>query len=703
MFAEIFQPASIAVVGASRNRQAVGRRILDALVSGPFQGAVYAVNPSAAHVGAVPCHESLGAIGRAIDLVVVAIPADAVEKVVSEAADVGARNVIVVSAGFAESGDEGARLQQALVDLAHSRDIRVVGPNCLGVLTTDPDVNMNASFAPELPPPGNVGLCSQSGALGIATIDLAGRLGLGLSTFVSLGNQADVSVVDVLDYWGEDDRTAVGLMYLESITDPQRFRETATQVTRRTPLVIVKSGTSDAGSRAASSHTAALAGSDRAVDALLEQSGVMRAASLDDMFGIGRILANQPAPSGRRTAIVTNSGGPAVLCVDALHRAGFRVDELDEAAQQRIAEHLPDAASVLNPIDMLADADAEAYARVVEEVLSLDDVDVLVVIYTPIGLESPTAVRDSVHDAVARARSGGAEGPVLMSIVGGGATADSSRGDAQGETIPTFDFPEDLARMLGPIGDRVDWLDGDRGTVAEFADQDLDEVRAVIDASIEDRGDGWLSVDDARAVLAAAGVRLNAGRVVTSASDACEVATEIGFPVAVSIASTDIVHKTDEGGVHLDLETVDDVEWAFDAITDLAEREGVDLDGALVAGMEGGVELFVGVQRDPVFGPLVGFGLGGVMIEVLEDVVFRLAPMTNREAVEQVRSIRGRRLLEGYRGSSAVDIDAVVETVQRISALVDAVPEIDELDINPLFARADAVVATDVRISVSRK
>ena len=342
----LFSPGSIAVAGASRDRRAVGRRILDALVEGPFEGPVYAINPAATHVGSVPAHPSLSAIGKPVDLVVVAVPAKLVHEVVAEAADVGAGHVVVVSAGFAESGDEGRAAQDELAALVAERGMRMVGPNCLGVLATDPEVNMNASFAPEMPPVGNFGLASQSGALGIAIIELARRLGLGLSNFVSLGNQADITVSDLIEFWGTDPATGAGLLYLESFTDPARFRQVATETSRQLPLVMVKSGTTSAGSRAASSHTAALAGSDTAVEALLEQSGVIRAASLEHMFGIARILCSQPRPKGRRAAVVTNSGGPGVLCVDALLRANYSVEPLSDEASAELARQLPAAASV---------------------------------------------------------------------------------------------------------------------------------------------------------------------------------------------------------------------------------------------------------------------------------------------------------------------------------------------------------------------
>jgi len=699
----LFSPGSIAVAGASRDRRAVGRRILDALVEGPFEGPVYAINPAATHVGSVPAHPSLSAIGKPVDLVVVAVPAKLVHEVVAEAADVGAGHVVVVSAGFAESGDEGRAAQDELAALVAERGMRMVGPNCLGVLATDPEVNMNASFAPEMPPVGNFGLASQSGALGIAIIELARRLGLGLSNFVSLGNQADITVSDLIEFWGTDPATGAGLLYLESFTDPARFRQVATETSRQLPLVMVKSGTTSAGSRAASSHTAALAGSDTAVEALLEQSGVIRAASLEHMFGIARILCSQPRPKGRRAAVVTNSGGPGVLCVDALLRANYSVEPLSDEASAELARQLPAAASVGNPIDMLAAAGAAAYRDVTEAVLSLDEVDVLIVIYTPIGLEDDEAVAQAISDGVAAARAKGADGVVLASVVGGEGrhSEPQANGEAGGrEVIPTFAFPEDLAPLLGPIGDYCDWLARDLGRVGEPKGCDTEEALRIVTEALSQRGEGWLTVAEARAVLDAVGINLNAGRVVVSAAEARAAADEIGYPVAVTVASTGIVHKSDVGGVHLNLATADEVAKAYQAVSSLTEGTDARLDGALVGAMEDGIELFLGVDRDASFGPLIGFGLGGTSVEVLDDVAFRLAPLTDRDAHDQVRSIRGWKLLAGHRGAPPVDAEAIEDLLARISALVVAVDGIAELDINPFFARPDGVVATDVRILI---
>lgn len=699
--ATVLHPRSIAVVGASRDQRNVGRRILDGLLAGPFDGPVYAVNPSTDHVGAVPSHPSLTAIDRPVELVVVAIPAEHVLDVVEEAAAIGAGAVVVVSAGFAESGDEGEKRQRALSDSASEHGLRVVGPNCLGVANAHPDVRMNASFAPTLPRSGPVGLCSQSGALGIAVLDLADRIGLGLSSFVSIGNQADVSFADVVEHWGGDDQTRVGLLYVESFGEIERFRRVAAEVGPTMPLIAVKAGATAAGSRAAGSHTAALAGSDDAVEALCRQSGIIRAASLDDMFGIARICASQPLPLGTNATVVTNSGGPGVLCVDALRGAGFEVPELEATAQRALTERLPAAASVANPIDMLAGADSTTYAKVVTAVLDDTSTDVLVVIYTPVGLASDTEVRDAIEGAVAEARTRGCETTVLMSIVG---TATTDRPHPDGETIPDFEFPEQLARLLGPVREYVSWHHASPGIThdAEQLGIDVSAVRSVIEQALDDRGPGWLTVSEARQTLTAAGVNLSVGRVVGERDAARRAAEEIGLPVAMSIASTDVVHKSDADGVRLGVDDLADVTAMFDEIVAAAQQRGDHVDGVLIAAMEHGVELLIGVERDPLYGPMVAFGLGGTDVEVLDDVAVRLAPLTDRDVEDQLRSIRGWELLDGHRGREPVDQRALGDALARVAALADAIAEISEIDINPLFARPDGVAAADVRIAVTR-
>ncbi len=682
----LFHPRSVAVVGASRDPDAVGHRILAALVANRFAGPVYPVNPEADHVASIRAYPSVAAIGEPVELAVIAVPAPAVVGVIDDCAEAGVRGAVVISAGFAESGEEGRRRQDALRARIEHHGMRMVGPNCLGLLDTDPAVRLDASFAPAMPPPGTVALCSQSGALGIAIIDRARRIGLGLSAFVSIGNKADVSSNDLLEYWERDPGVEVVLLYLESFGDPRRFARVARRVSRGTPVVAVKSGRSEAGGRAASSHTAALTTSDSTVSALLRQAGVIRAESIEEMFDVARLLTAQPLPPGGRVAVVTNAGGPGILCVDALQAAGLRVEPLDDRTQQRLRGLLPDEASTANPIDMVASAGADHYRRVIEAVLCADGVDALVAIHTPVGLARTEEVGRAVAEAARASRDGGGDGkPVLATVVGGEEIRYAF--EAGGETIPVFSFPEEVGRVLGRVEAYARWRREDPGTFP--APGGTSGARAICRAALDERGPGWLSAAEARGALAAAGLDVGPGEVAHDEDRAAAVADEIGYPVAVKLASLEIVHKTELGGVVLGVEDEDGVRVAFRRIRDRLQREDRPdaMEGVLVQPMVGdATEVMLGVQQDPLFGPVMAFGLGGVHVEILRDVAFRTTPLSDRDAREMIREIRGFRLLEGYRGHPAADLDALERALLRLAQLVDDVREIHELDLNPVFA-----------------
>ncbi|MEM8934271.1 MAG: acetate--CoA ligase family protein, partial [Acidobacteriota bacterium] len=603
-------------------------------------------------------------------------------------------------------GGEGHEAQARLVERVREAGLRMVGPNCLGLVHTDPTVRLNASFAPAMPDPGPVALGSQSGALGVAIIALARSLGLGLSSFVSMGNKADVSGNDLLEYWEEDPSTEVILFYLESFGNPRRFATLARRVGRRKPIVVVKSGRSQAGQRAAGSHTAALTAADTGADALFRQTGILRADTLADMFDIARALVAQPLPPGRRVAIVTNAGGPGILCADALEAAGLTVAPLEAETRSVLRGFLPAAASASNPVDMIATADPETYRRAVGTVLRAPEVDVLVVIYTPTGMHSVEAISKAVAEAVADARAAGiTERPVFASIVGD--DAPTYRVDCVGgEVLPVYPFPETIGRTLGTIAGHADWRRADPGRFPEFPDQDLDAARAICRRALDERGEGWLAVDDAFAVLRAGGLQVAAGELATTADEAAEIAERLGYPVAVKLASTTLVHKTEHGGVVLDLDDGAAVREAFAAIAERLAREGraEAMDGVLVQPMlDGPCEVMIGVDLDPVFGPILAFGLGGIHVEILRDACFRVAPLSDRDAREMIRGIRGFRLLEGYRGHPPADVEALENALLRLSRLVEAVPEIAGLDLNPLFALppGDGYRIVDARLRVA--
>ena len=698
----LFRPRGVAVVGASRDPGSIGYRILEALVMNRFQGPVYPVNPRAEVVGSIPAYRSVLDVPGPVDLAVVAVPRDAVLDVVDQCGAKGVRALVVVTAGFAETGPEGRALQERLVAKVRGYGMRMVGPNCLGLINTAPDVRMNASFSPVFPPHGRVAMSSQSGALGLAILEYARDLGLGLSSFVSVGNKADVSGNDLIQYWEDDEDTDLILLYLESFGNPRRFARLARRVGRKKPILAVKAGRTAAGTRAAGSHTAALAASDVAVEALFRQAGVIRADTLEDMFDIAALLANQPLPAGPRVAIVTNAGGPGILATDALASAGLEVPEPSPATREALRRFLPPAASVANPIDMVASATAEQYRETLRVVLRDPGFDAVLVIFIPVGLADVDAVAAAVREAVAEARRAGHRKPVVACFM-------SARGLRQplavgDERIPSYRFPESAARALAKAYEYARWRQRPLGRIPAHPDLDVDRARDLCRAALG-RGGGWLSAQEVDGLLEAFGLPRVPSRFVRDEEAAVAAAADLGYPVAVKMASRTLVHKTEWDGVQLHLADAAAVRAACRGIVRRLEAAGrrEELDGFVVQPMvPAGTELVVGVTQDPLFGPLVAFGLGGIHVEVLKDVVFRITPLTDVDAAEMIRSIRGYRLLEGYRGHPPADLEAIQDVLLRVSRLVEEVPEIAELDINPLMAyepgRGCLIVDARVRV-----
>jgi acyl-CoA synthetase (NDP forming) len=598
---------------------------------------------------------------------------------------------VVITAGFAEADAEGRVLQQRILERVRGYGMRMVGPNCMGLLNSDPAVRLNASFSPVFPSPGRLAMSSQSGALGLAILALAEQRHLGLSTFVSVGNKADVSSNDLLQYWEADNNTDVILLYLESFGNPRRFARIARRVSRAKPIIAVKSGRTKAGRRAAGSHTAALASNDVAVDALFRQTGVIRAETLDEMFDIAATLGSQPLLRGRRIGIVTNAGGPAILCTDACEAGGLLVSEPSDNLKSTLRQFLPATASVSNPIDMIASARAEAYRRTIAAMLQSNEFDALVVLYIAVDASESSAIGTAIRDAVE-----GAQQPVLACMMAGGEYLDS---------IPTYAFPESVAKVLSKVATYSDWLKQPIGVVPAFDDADDTRAHDIVHAALNTRGEGWLTVEETRSILDAFRIPQAAGGVARTADDAAQVAERVGFPVAVKLASHTIVHKTEVDAVRLNLKTAADVRTAFNDIAEsLRQRDQLSaMDGVFVQSMIlDAVELMIGITDDPLFGPLIGFGLGGIHVEVLGDVQFRVTPLTTTDVHEMVRAIRGYRLLEGYRGHPPADVAAIEDVLLRISYMVERLPEISEMDLNPIFALApgEGCRVVDARIRV---
>ena len=683
-----FRPRSVTVVGASRKPNSIGTRILNAIVAGGFKGPVYPVNPKADSIGSLRAYADVKSLPESPDLAVIVVPPEAVTGVIDECAARQVRAVIVITAGFAEIGGEGRARQQQLLEKIRGYGMRMVGPNCLGLINTDPGVSLNASFAPEFPPPGEIAFCSQSGALGLVMIALARERGLGLSNFVSVGNKADISGNDLLQYWEEDGRTRVILLYLESFGNPRRFSRIARRVGRAKPIVAVKAGRTGAGRRAAGSHTAALAADDVAVDALFRQTGVIRADTLDEMFDLAAALGRQPLPPGRRVAILTNAGGLGILCADACEANGLMVQELGEKTRRRLQEFLPPAASVTNPVDMIASAGANDFRRATEVLLDAAEVDALIVLTIHVGLADIAAIVRNLGNTVGRAQTrGGIMKPVLTCTMGGGKTAPAAKTGTV--RLPNYAFPENAARVLGKLARYAEWRGQPEGVIPDFDDIHPEQAREICRRTQRESGASWLSADDTRKVLAAFALPLAAGGLARDGDEAAKMATEIGFPVALKLASRTLVHKTEIGGVRLNLTDEAEVKQAFAAIQQrLADIEKLgEMEGVLVQPMiSDAVEVMVGVTQDPLFGPLIGFGLGGIHVEILKDVCFRVTPITDRDAAEMVRTIKGYRLLEGYRGHPPADVVAIEDLLQRVARLVEEVPDVAELDLNPVMA-----------------
>jgi acetate---CoA ligase (ADP-forming) len=700
----MLEPRAVAVVGASRTADGIGRRIFDALTTAGFTGPVYPINPAASDIAGHRAYASVREVPAGADLAVVAVPNDQVLAVVDDCAASGVKALVVITAGYAEIGEEGRVRQQELLDRVRGYGMRMVGPNCMGLLNAGPSRRLNASFSPLFPAPGSVGLSSQSGALGLAILALAANRDIGLSTFVSVGNKADVSSNDLLEYWEEDPATRVILLYLESFGNPRRFARLAKRIGRTKPIVAVKAGRTRSGSRAAGSHTAALAANDTAVEALFHQSGVIRADTIDEMFDVAACLEAQPLPAGRRIAIVTNAGGPGILAVDACESVGLMVTAFGADTRERLRAFLPPAASLNNPIDMVASAGPEEYRRAIEVALSDAETDALLVIYAPVDVRHAESTVAAIRQGIVNARRAGTTSkPILACVMG--STGRPQPLHTPDERIPLYAFPENAVRALAKVATYAEWRVRPPGLLWGFDDVYPDEARAICRGAADARGETWLTDEELRRVLHAFNLPLVAAAVARTRDDAAACAAVLGFPVVAKIHSSRIQHKTDVGGVLVDLRDQEAVRTAFDELLARAVAAGVPAaeTAVLVQPMlKGGVETMVGMTADPLFGPLIGFGLGGIYVELMGDMRFRIAPLTDRDADELLREIHGFPLLQGYRGQPPADIGALRDVLLRLSRLADEVPEIVELDLNPVIALPDGhgCRVADARIKV---
>jgi len=693
-----FSPESVAVVGASRQAGKVGHEIVTGLIGGGFPGKIFPVNPKADEVAGLPCHPNLQSIGSVPDLVIIVVPPKFVPSVMKECAAVGVKAVIVITAGFKEIGAEGRQLEENVIQIARRAKIRVVGPNCLGIMA--PARKLNASFGGELPAIGGVGYVSQSGALMTAILDMAKANDIGFSTMISIGNKADVDELDIMNALGQDEQTRVVAGYLESITDGDRFVQQMERISQDKPVLLIKSGGTGAGAKAASSHTGSLAGNETAYEVIFDRAGVIRCDSVRTQFDYAQAFVNQPLPPGQRVAVITNAGGPGIMAADAIERKGLTFASLTDETVARLAENLPAAANVSNPVDVLGDALPDRYEFALEVVLSDPGVDAVIVVLTPQAMTDCAATAE----AILRAAENVQDKTILASFLGGLKIAEAT-GILRRGGVPQYDSPEGAVTTLKVMNDYVTWRNRPKRVVKLFP-VNRRKVEQIIERHIR-RGVREIAEMESKEILEAYGFITPKGMIATSAQQAASIADQLGYPVVMKIWSPDIIHKSDVGGVKVSLNSPQQVMDAFDLMIYRIPKKMPDADihGVLVQEMcTGGMEVILGMNRDPHFGPLLMFGMGGVTVEVLKDVAFYLAPITADEARDMLTRTKAYQLLEGVRGQEGVDISAIAEGIQRLSQLVTAFPEIQEMDINPFVVGPEgtAPVAVDARISVEK-
>jgi acetate---CoA ligase (ADP-forming) len=671
-----FRPRSLAVVGASSRRGSIGGELFRNVVAADFAGSAYPVNVRGEAVAGVHGYGSVAEIPETVDLAVICVPGEHVLAAAEEALAAGVRALVVISAGFAETGSAGVERQERLLSLVREHGARLLGPNCLGIASSP--VRLNATFAPRAFPAGKIGFSSQSGALGLALLERAEATGLGVTSFVSIGNKADVSSNDLLEWWEEDDETEMVVLYLESFGNPRAFARIAQRLARRKPILALKGGATGAGSRAAGSHTAALAGSDAAVDALFRQAGVLRARTLDELIDVAMLLSTQPVPRGRRVALLTNAGGLGILAADACEAAGLELPPPSDETQAALAEVMPAEGSWANPVDLLGGANADSFAQTLPLLLADPAFDAAIVLFVPtVGTDE-----EEVGAAISRAAATADGKPVLCAFLSAKGAPASLRGAAP---VPAFAYPEAAARALSRAAERGEWLREPTGEVPEL-DVDRDTARELVAGA-----DGWLDPALTRRLLQAYGIPVVEELVAATTDEAVAAAARVGYPVVLKTAAAG-AHKTEQGGIALDL--ADEA-----AVREAAERIGPPL--IVQPFVRAGAELLAGAVQDPVFGPLVAFGPGGVFAELIGEARFRLAPLSDRDAEELVRSGKAGRLVAGFRGASPADEAALVDLLLRLSLLAHDLPEVAELDLNPVLALPDRCVAVDARVRVA--
>lgn len=696
----LFAPKSVAVIGASTRPDSLGRAVFKNILFHGYTGVVYPVNPKAKSILGVKAYPSVLAIPDEVDLAVIIVPAAFVSSVLEECGQKRVKAAIVISAGFKEIGAEGERRQVKLQEIAREYGIALLGPNCLGVINTDEKISLNATFAYGMPKRGNIAFISQSGALGVAALEYAHRQNIGLSKFISIGNKADLHENHLLEYLKDDPRTDVVLLYLEDLEDPRGFHELATEITseraKKVPILAIKSGRTLEGAKAASSHTGALAGSDEVYDSVFMQSGVLRVETIEELFDYAVAFAQQPLPKKGQIAIVTNAGGAGILATDAAIRYGLRLAQLSPETKQKLGELLVPAASVANPIDMTGDADEGQYEGALACTLADPNVAGAIVIATPHLLMDLREIALRIAKVVSASQK-----PVLACLM---AVTDVRPAVEVLEeaNIPHYGFPERAARALAAMAQYSEWVHRPRTEYKIFKDVQREKVKEILTLAKGEKR-SFLPEPEAHEVLKAYGFPVLKFRLVKTEKEAIAAAEEIGYPIVLKIVSPDIVHKVDVGGVKLNIEDEKELQLNYrQMLSDVkAAKPEAHIWGVLVQEfIKGGKETIIGLKRDPHFGPLLMFGLGGIYVEALRDVTFRIAPIRELGAYRMIRQIRSFKILEGFRGEPPSDIDAIAECLQRLSQLAIDFEEISELDINPLMVFGKGTRVVDARIVI---
>ncbi|MDD5327575.1 MAG: acetate--CoA ligase family protein [Phycisphaerae bacterium] len=695
---KFFNPSSVAIVGASRTKGKVGYEILRSMLDGGFKGGIFPINPKSETIEGLKCYPDLESIGQVPELVIIVVPAKAVPTVMQQCAKIGSRAVVIITAGFKEVGQEGRELENRVIQIARQGHIRVIGPNCLGVIV--PGSNLNASFGGEMPAKGTIGYISQSGALMAAILDMANANRIGFSKLVSIGNKADINELDIIKAFAADAETRVIAGYLESIVDGNTFVNQAEQISLRKPILLMKAGVTSAGAKAASSHTGSLAGSEVAYECVFERAGIIRCSSIKQQFDYAQAFANQPLPGGSRVVLITNAGGAGIMAADSVEQHGLSFAKLSEETTAKLAAKLPASANIHNPVDILGDALADRYEFVLDTVLDDEGVDVVLVLLTPQAMTQPTATAEAMVRITHRKPAK----TVLACFLGASKIAEAAKILKKGK-IPIYDSTEMAVSTIKVMTDYLRWKTRPKRVVKLFA-VNRRKVENVIERYLR-RGSREIGEEDSKEILEAYGFVTPKGSIATTAEQAANIAQQLGFPVVLKIWSPDILHKSDLGGVKLGLENATAVMDAFDLMMHRIPKQAPNANilGVLVQEMcRGGKEVILGMHRDPHFGPLMMFGMGGIMVEVLKDVAFYLAPLTAEEAKQMLINTRTYKMLKGVRGQESTDIDAIAEGLQRLSQLVTEFPQIQEMDINPyVVGRAGTTaIAVDARISVEQ-